>query len=378
MESELLIYKNDIDAIKQAIMASRYRAAVHSNGIQLSLYFGIGQYVSLCSRFNTWGTGAIEVISEQLSRELPGLKGFSPSGIKRMRTFYETWDEVLVNRPTPLDDIKTKDNNVCLTAQINVNQIDTNRPTPLDDLYPNATALFLKLGFSHHYEIAIKAQSLQERLYYIYHAATEFWTVETLKSRLKQDLFHKTGILPNNFAVTLASDELSNKAIRAFKDEYLLDFVNIEDEDDADEKILEQEIVRNIKKFILSFGADFCFIGNQHRLLVENEEYFIDLLFFNRALQCLVAIELKRGKFKPTYLGQLNFYLSALDEYVKRPYENPSIGLILCKESNRKIVELAVRDFNKPMGVATYTTSEKLPDIYKKALPDFDELKKLL
>ena len=115
-----------------------------------------------------------------------------------------------------------------------------------------------------------------------------------------------------------------------------------------------------------------------YRLLIEDEEYCVDLLFFNRQLQSLVAVELKRGKFKPSYLGQLNFYLSALDEYVKRPYENPSIGIILCKESNKKIVEFAVRDYHKPMGVATYSTSETLPDKYRNALPDIEELKQLL
>lgn len=378
MKNETIVYKSDIESIKQAILLSRYKAARQANNVQLSLYFGIGQYVSFHSRSGAWGTGAIDVISAQLSRELPGLRGFSPTGIKRMRTFYETWSDVLVNRPNPSDDIK---NGICAipeTTQIDVNLLNTNRPTPLDDLHPNATNMFLMLGFSHHYEIAIKTESLNERLFYIFHAASEFWSVETLKSKLQSDLFNKIGSIPNNFTNTIPMPELQHKAIRAFKDEYLLDFVNIEEDNDDNERVLEHEIVKNIKKFILSFGSDFCFIGNQHRLLVENEEYFIDLLFFNRALQCLVAIELKSGKFKPAYLGQLNFYLSALDEYVKRPYENASIGIILCKESNRKIVELAVRDFNKPMGVATYTTNEKLPEQYKRALPDFEELKKIL
>jgi len=378
MKNEIYQYTNDIKAIKQAILASRYSAASRANSIQLSLYYGIGNYVSENSRTQVWGTGAVDVISEQLCRELPGLRGFSPSGIKRMRTFYETWQTVFVNRPTPLDEIKNESNIGNEVLQIDVNQITINRPTPLDDLYPHATSIFLKLGFSHHYEIAIKTNSTEERLFYIYHAVVEFWTVETLRAKLKEGYFQKKGTMPNNFEITIKQADLRNKAIRSFKDEYLLDFINIEDDDDTDEKNLELEIVNNIKKFILSFGHDFCFVGNQFRLLIEDEEFFIDLLFFNRQLQCLVAIELKRGKFRPSYLGQLNFYLSALDEYVKRPYENPSIGIILCKESNRKIVELAVRDFNKPMGVATYTTSEKLPEQYKMALPDLEELKKLL
>ncbi len=164
-----------------------------------------------------------------------------------------------------------------------------------------------------------------------------------------------------------------------FKNEMLLDFINIQDSDEEpDERILEQEIVLNIKKFIMALGADFSFIGNQFRLLIDEEEYFIDLLFFNRKLQSLVAIDLKKGKFKAEYAGKMNLYLSALDEYIKQPHENPSIGIILCKEKNNKVVEFAFRDTSKPMGVVTYKTYQELPENYKKLLPNFDHLKELL
>ncbi|MFO7879245.1 MAG: PDDEXK nuclease domain-containing protein, partial [Bacteroidales bacterium] len=172
---------------------------------------------------------------------------------------------------------------------------------------------------------------------------------------------------------------LSGKAMRAFKDQYLLDFVNIEDADDEiDERVLENEIVNNIKKFIMSLGPDFTFMGNQYRLLVDEEEYFIDLLFFHRGLQALVAFDLKKAKFKPEYVGKMNFYLSALDDLIKHPRENPSIGIILCKEKDNKKVEYSFRDFTKPMGVAQYKTSENLPPELKNALPDAETLKNLM
>jgi len=136
--------------------------------------------------------------------------------------------------------------------------------------------------------------------------------------------------------------------------------------------------VSNIKQFILSFGNKFCFIGNQYRVVVDEKEYFIDLLFFNRELHCLVAVELKRGEFKPSQLGQLFFYLSALDEYVRQPDEAPSIGIILCKEASRNTVEFAVRDYTKPMGVATYRTRNEMPTEWQKALPDANDMIKLL
>jgi hypothetical protein len=178
--------------------------------------------------------------------------------------------------------------------------------------------------------------------------------------------------------MTLSEPAQAERAIRAFKDEYILDFINIEDEIDPDERLLEHSIINNIKQFILTFGNKFCFIGNQYRVVVYEKEYFIDLLFFNRELHCLVAVELKRGEFQPTYLGQLNFYLSALDEYVKQSDEAPSIGILLCKEANRNIVEFAVRDYTKPMGVATYRTRNEMPETWQNALPDFDDMKKLL
>jgi predicted nuclease of restriction endonuclease-like (RecB) superfamily len=237
---------------------------------------------------------------------------------------------------------------------------------------------FFKVGFTHHSEILAKEKTLNGRLFYIAQCAAEFWSVEALKANLRGDLYSKSGALPNNFLQTLPEPEQARRAIRAFKDEYLLDYINIEDENDPDERLIERSIVANIKQFILSFGNKFCFIGNQHRVIVDEREYFIDLLFFNRELRCLVAVELKRGEFKPSQLGQLNFYLSALDEYVRQPDEALSIGIILCKEASRNTVEFAVRDYTKPMGVATYRTRNEMPEQWQRALPDFDDMKKLL
>ncbi|GAP72764.1 hypothetical protein SAMD00024442_41_25 [Candidatus Symbiothrix dinenymphae] len=188
--------------------------------------------------------------------------------------------------------------------------------------------------------------------------------------------------MPNNFALTIPDGKQLLKAVASFKDEYMLNYIDIEQIDDAeedlDERVVERAIVANIKKFILTVGSDFTFVGNQYRVEVAGEELFIDLLFFNRELNALVAIELKSGKFRASYLGQLNLYLSALDNYVRKPHEQPSIGIILCKEMNSTFVEFAVRDYNKPMGVATYRTSEEMPEKLRRSMPDIEKLKKLL
>ncbi len=374
-------YIEAVKAIKQAILQSRYKAAVLANGEMLSLYFGVGKYVSQNSRNGFWGTSAIETISNQLQNELPGLRGFGVSNIKNMRTFYESWCSYFSNRQLPTGDLKLEELSRQLTTddlQISINELLIFRQSSIGDLKDDFISDFLKVGFTNHSEILSKTKTLEERIFYIRHCANEFWSVETLKYHLRSHFFEKQGCLPNNFGTTIPHRELRANALMSFKDDYLLDYINIEDPEVEDERVIENKIVRNIKKFIMTLGSDFCFIGNQYRLVADDDEYFIDLLFFNRQLQCLVAIELKQGKFKAEYLGQLNLYLSLLDEYVRRPYENKSIGILLCTEQKKKTVEFALRDFNKPMGVATYKTAEELPEEYRQVFKSLEEIKKLL
>jgi predicted nuclease of restriction endonuclease-like (RecB) superfamily len=233
-------------------------------------------------------------------------------------------------------------------------------------------AAFLQIGFTHHISLLERCKDMAERWYYIRRCAAEFWSVEVLKAHIKADDFRKYGVLPNNFALTLPDARQAAMAVRAFRDEYLLDYINIDDADseqDVDERELNKALVREVKKFIQSLGHDFCYIADGYRVIEEDEESVIDLLFYQRGLKCLVAIELKRGRFKPIYLGQLNYYLSVLDDRERHPDENPSVGLILCREAKRRIVELAIRDFGKPMGVATYRLGNDIPKDYSTLAP---------
>jgi predicted nuclease of restriction endonuclease-like (RecB) superfamily len=356
-------YLDNIKALKSAILQSRYRAATLVNKELLTLYFAVGKFISVKIKEEKWGAKVLENLSNDLQNELPGLRGFSATNMKRMRLFFESWEEHSLISPT-------------LSVQLQTIELEiiTFRPTVSDQIENS----FFNLSFSHHLEIILNTKSLDEKTYYINKARSEFWSLSTLKNHLNNQTFQKTGKLPNNFSKTISNDEVRQKALQTFKDEYLLDFINIEDADENDESVLESEIVHNVKKFLMSLGSDFAFIGNQYRLIVEEEEYFLDLLFFNRRLQCLVVFELKTGKFKPEYMGKMNFYLSALDEYIKQPHEQPSIGIILCKEKNNKVVEFSFRDFNKAMGVSTYKTSKVLPSAYKGLLPDVETLKKLM
>ena len=242
---------------------------------------------------------------------------------------------------------------------------------------------FFAIGFSHHRTILSKVKDTNERIFYIRRCANEKYSREALIASITRDDYHHQGSLPNNFMQTLPAAEQAFRAISTFKDEYLLDYINVEelgirDRQDVDERVVENAIIHNVKNFILSFGKDFAFVRNQYHLDAFGEDQYIDLLFFNRELNCLVAVELKTGKFKTSYLGQLQGYLSVLDGFERKPHENPSIGLILCKDMNKSFVDYVIQDYAKPMGVATYKTSKDMSDELRKALPDVEALKKLL
>ena len=349
-----------IRELKEEILRSRYQAAKVVNSELIKLYFRIGQTLDQKMKQEGWGAKVLDSISNQLQQELPGLKGFSSGNIRRMRRFYNSWEEDVL---------------ICSTLS---NKLESTISTSISSKDVSKIKRFYSLSFSHHYEIILEVKNPEERWFYIDSASENYWSVRKLRSELKNKSHLKIGTLPNNFSNTLDAP-LSNKAIQSFKDEYLLDFVNLEDPDDQpDERVLEQSIVQNIKKFLMSLGNEFSFLGNQYRLQVEESDYFIDLLFYHRGLQALIAIELKKGKFKPEYAGKMNFYLSALDDLVKLEHENPSIGIILCKEKENKIVEYSFRDIQKPMGVSVFKTSATPPDAYKNALPDPETLKKLM
>lgn len=381
--SEKPNYDEAVKAIKTAILQSQYDAARTVNEKQLMLYYGIGKYISLNSRNGFWGKGAIDAISGQLDKELPGLRGFTSRNLRYMRMFYEEWKILdstgqigktaeIVSGNSELTNSKTEETAIKPIWNL---QVPNYRDFPVD--------AFLHIGFTHHRVILGKIKDLEERIFYIRRCADEHFTVEALKSSLAADDYHHQGNLPNNFVRTLPIEQQALKAIGTFKDEYLLDYINVEELDvreksDVDEKVVENAIIHNVKNFILTFGKDFAFIRNQYHLDAFGEDQYIDLLFFNRELNCLVAVELKRGKFKTSYLGQLQGYLSVLDGFERKPHENPAIGIILCKDMNKSFVDYVIQDYTKPMGVATYKTSKDMSEELRKALPDIEDLKKLL
>ena len=241
---------------------------------------------------------------------------------------------------------------------------------------------FLRVPFTHHVIILRKVKVLEDRIFYIHECAARAWNKYALRDFITQGLHKSRGNLPSNFTETIPDSKLAVRTLKAFKESYLLNFINAEDlyetDDERNEPMLNKMIADNVRDFILRFGQDFMFISPNYRVQAGDEEKFIDLLFFNRQLNCLVAVELKDCRFKPAHLGQLAFYLSVLDKTVKKPHENPSVGLVLCREMDRTVVELAIRDYTKPMGVATFRLGEDAPEEYNKILPDTTGLDALM
>ena len=366
---------NAVQAIKGAILQSQQRALAAINQEQLALYYGIGRFVSMNTRNKNWGKGFIEAVSEQLRKELPGLRGFSAASLRKMRTFYEEWQMLSDNsfvETNKLVDIES--NSFVGTNELASVQFKINANFPI--------VAFMNIGFTHHYAIISKVKDIEQRKFYIQFAADTKAKVEDLEQIINDDLYSHQGDLPNNFKKTIPDQLQAYRAITMFKDEYLLDFINTEElfirDKDRDERVIEQCIVQNVKEFIMTFGKDFTFVGNQYHLEKFGVEEFPDLLFFNRELAALVCVELKDGPFRTSYLGQLAGYLRILDDEVRKPNENPSIGIILCKSANKKFVEYVIQDYDKPMGVATYKTTADMDERLKRLLPPVEELEKLL
>ena len=373
-----------VEAIKTAILQSQYQAATETTRVQLILYYGIGRYLSSKKGKKTWGTSVLETISSQLRKELPGLRGFSATSLKKMRLFYENWSFLEDSNSSVMTDelpekLNSSDASDELTAIIPIADFKLSginlADFPVED--------FFKVPFSHHITIFSKVKNLQERYYYIHRVVEENLQVDTLEILIKKDAYKHQKELPNNFERTITPASLARKAVEMFKDEYLLDFINVEeigerDAADVDERVVENAIIHNVKNFIMTFGKDFAFVGDQYHLEAFNEEFFSDLLFFNRELNCLVVVELKRGEFKPAYLGQLSAYLRIVDDKIKKPHENRTIGIVLCKSMNKQFAEYVIQDYDKPMGITTYKSLSEMPEDMQKVLPDLNDIKKIM
>lgn len=288
-----------VDILKSAILQSQTRAVKAVNQEQLALYYGIGRYISANTRNKNWGGGMIKSISQRLRNELPGLRGFGETNLKNMRAFYEAWRNIEVNSSVVTDELEQLPSaNEETDLQADGKEEDTIRQLQLTNLGAFPIVPFLSISFTHHITILTLAKDWGERLFYIQYAADNKVNVEELGSVITKDLYHHQGQIPSNFLATIPDYKQAYRAIQMFKDEYLLDFINVEElgmhEEEIDERVIEQSIVHNIKNFIMTFGRGFTFNGSQVHFDKLGHDHWIDLLFYNRDLRRLVVFELKK------------------------------------------------------------------------------------
>ncbi len=323
-----------LNDIKQRIRSAQYEALKAVNKELISLYWDIGRMIVERQKGETWGKSVVERLARDLQAEFPGIGGFSASNLWRIKLFHETYAH-----------------------------------------NPKLAPLVREIGWSRNIIIMEWCRDDLEREFYIRMTRKFGWSKNVLIHQIENQSYEKTLLNQTNFEQTLPA-EIRNQAKLAVKDEYTFDFLELGDE--YSERQLEQAALAKIEPFLREMGGVFSFIGSQYRLEVSDKEYFIDLLLYHRRLKCLVALELKIGEFIPEYVGKMQFYLAALDDMARMDDENPSIGIILCKSKDKTIVEYALRESNKPIGVAAYRIVTTLPKELRGQLPAPEQIAKLL
>ena len=321
-------------AVKARVRAAQYQALKAVNKELVGLYWDIGRMIVERQADAQHGAAIAERLAEDLRQEFPGVGGFSRRNIFYMREFYQVYRDL-----------------------------------------PKVQPLVAQIGWSHNLIILQRCSDPLEREFYLRMTRKFGWSKNVLVHQIENQSYEKTLLGQTNFDKAL-TPELRAQAKLAVKDEYVFDFLELGEE--HSERELERALIARVEDFLRAMGGLFAFVGSQFRLEIENKEYFIDLLLFHRRLRCLVAVELKIGEFQPEFVGKMQFYLAALDRQVREKDENPSIGIILCKEKNRTIVEYALQDGRKPIGVATYQIVKRLPKELKGQLPGPEEIAKLL
>lgn len=327
-------YPRLLSEVKERIRSAQYEALKAVNKELVGLYWDIGQMIVERQDVEGWGKAVVEQLAADLRTEFPGVAGFSASNLWRMKAFFEAY-------------------------------------TGLEKLAP----LVREIGWSHNLVILERCKDPLEREFYIRMTRKFGWSKNVLIHQIDNQSYEKSLLGQTNFDQTL-TPELRAQAKLAVKDEYTFDFLELGEV--YSERELERALIARIEDFLRAMDGMFAFMGSQYRLEVDGKEFFIDLLLFHRRLRCLVAIELKVGEFLPEFVGKMQFYLTALDRQVRQEDENPSIGIILCKEKSRTIVEYALHDARKPIGVATYEITKTLPKALKGQLPSPKDIAHLL
>jgi predicted nuclease of restriction endonuclease-like (RecB) superfamily len=323
-------YHRALEAIKQRIQSSQTRAVLAVNAELLSLYWDIGRQLHAWQHERAWGSAVVEQMASDLQKSYPGIKGFSRSSLFAMRQFYAFFGSQFEIVPQPVG----------------------------------------QLPWGHVRTMLAKVKSVEDVLFYAQACVEQGWSRTVLEWQIEQRFHERMGKVVGNFSQALPAPQ-SELVQQSLKDPYVFDFLTLTPQ--AVERDIENQLVTQITRFLLELGKGFAYLGRQYPLIINGKDYFLDLLFYHTRLKCYVVIELKAGEFKPEHIGKLNFYLSAIDDQLRDSNDQPTIGLILCKNKDKLDVEYSLRDINKPMGVSSYITKE-IPISIQSQLPTVQEI----
>lgn len=359
-------YKDWLVELKERFYSHRLKASCATNGYLLDFYWKLGRDIEAKQYANTYGSGFYKNLSLDLKNEMSGIKGFSPINLRYMSKFFKLYAPLYRNIPqtAELFSDSLSDSNVPQIAEQSENS-----QQPVDDF-----KMLFSIPWDHHRRIIDKCKDdMDKALFFVRKTWENNWGRDALLNWLNTNLYERDGKAVTNFQTTLPAIQ-SDLAQQMTKDPYQFDFLNLREK--FDERDIEDELVNNVTRFLLELGKGFSYMGRQFRLEIGQQEFFPDLLFYNAHLHAYVVIELKAQSFHPSFLGQLSFYVSAINHQFKTDIDNPTIGLLICKNKDNVVAKYALEAYKEPMGISEYQLSKLFPKDFKSSMPTIEELEK--
>lgn len=361
MTNSLMQYGNLLEDIKARVQRAQTKAMLSASRQMLELYWDVGRLIHDQQQTEGWGTGVLRKLAADLKSELPEIKGFSQSNLKRMAQFYRAYPDPDPIGAQAVPQLAGTEEGAQAVPQLSAD----------DDVQAEASSLCHWLPWGHNILLLQKVKDLPTRLWYMQQTLSQGWSRNVLGLMIESNAHERQGAAITNFAQRLPASQ-SDLAQQALKDPYIFDFLTIEEP--FRERELETGLVRHLQKFLMELGVGFAFVGRQHRVTVGEDDFYLDLLFFHLKLRCFLVVDLKVGAFKPDYVGKMNFYLNLVDDTLRHEQDNPTIGLILCQNKNQVLAEYALRGVDKPIGVSEYELTRALPEELESALPSIEEI----
>ncbi len=366
-KNELTLYSELLLEIKARVRHAQQRAVLSANAEMIVMYWDVGRMIASRQEREGWGAKVIPRLAVDLKNELPEEKGFSPANLKRMVRFWSETPEFSSIGARPVRQIAEDKSSVAGT-EISAQSVRQLSELATDNL---STALLLQVSWSHNIALMQMVKDKSVRFWYARQTIEQGWSRDVLTAQIKSQAHQRQGAAITNFGDKLPAMH-AQLATGMLKDPFIFDFLTLEEP--FHERELETGLLHHIEKFLLELGRGFAFVGRQYRLDVSDRDYYLDLLFYHLQLRCFVVVDLKKGEFKPEYSGKMNFYCSVVDDQLRHPQDQPTLGLILCQTKDRIIAEYSLRDIDKPIGVADYELTRALPEKLASSLPSIEAI----